>query len=350
MTGATGLVGSQWLERLIASRPGIRVIALTRQHCGALEAPEGVEFRQAEISQPALGIGADRYRELQSQVRQIIHCAADTRFSLPLEEARAANVATTRNVLAFARGCRRLQKIAHVSTVYIAGRSEGAFREEALTPAGFLTTYEQTKHEAERVVLEAMCELPIAIYRLSTIIGDTSGRIRRVNYFHQIIQLACQHRLRMIPGVPDAPVDLIAGDWAAAALTYLFERRFEAGAILHICAGPRRAPKVADIVERTVEVLRACGKAVTTPVLAATAEVEKFAGQLAGREQHIWRILLRYLPHLGLRQAFNNECAAAALTGSGVEWTPIECYYDRIVETAVAGLPSRLPAGAVAAD
>src|SRR5207248_2860804 len=114
-------------------------------------------------------IRADSKTVCPTNVTEIIHCAADTRFGISIEEARAANVEGTRRLLQFARRCPRLQKFAHISSVYAAGKLTGEFEEAPFpAPRGFFNSYQQSKYEAEELVLSALPVVPVAIFRLST--------------------------------------------------------------------------------------------------------------------------------------------------------------------------------------
>ncbi|MBC7924558.1 MAG: SDR family oxidoreductase, partial [Bryobacteraceae bacterium] len=168
----------------------------------------------------------------------------------PLSESRETNITGTLRMLELARGCTALRKFAHVSTVYVAGLQTGAIAERVhREEREFTTTYEQTKAEAEReVILESF--VPAAVYRLSTAIGDSAtGAIRQLNWFHKIARLA--QWLPALPGEPvrNTPVDLIASDWSADVLEFLFQQRFEAGIVYHVCAGESHSIDLPDLVE-----------------------------------------------------------------------------------------------------
>src|SRR5262249_14688754 len=117
LTGATGLVGSELLPRLLASRPDRRIILLTRQPEKLLggNLPPGVSVLEGDIRDPRLGLDDSQRAELEQCLTEIIHGAAETRFNLPLEEARATNVAGTANLLRLARCSSRLEKFAFLS-------------------------------------------------------------------------------------------------------------------------------------------------------------------------------------------------------------------------------------------
>ena len=109
-----------------------------------------------------------------------MHCAASISFDLPLDEARAINVEGTREIIGFAREAKnagRLDRFIHVSTAYVAGITEGTFRERQLDAGQeFRNTYEQTKWEAEHVVNDASDLNPV-IARPSIVMGESELRL-----------------------------------------------------------------------------------------------------------------------------------------------------------------------------
>src|ERR1051325_9150527 len=199
LTGATGLVGSELLQVLPGARPDRRLIVLTRtpDKIASLNQSAQITVIEGDLTRPGLGLHTAALRQIQKEITEIIHCAAETRFGLPIEQARATNTRGTSNLLKMARGCKRLEKFAHLSTVYVAGRTVGHIPEAMLgNESGFTNTYQQSKYEAEQLVFEAMPELPVAIYRLSTIVGDSkTGLVRQYNYFHQILRLFARNVL-----------------------------------------------------------------------------------------------------------------------------------------------------------
>src|SRR5262245_40509510 len=163
LTGATGLVGGELLKLLTVAKPGRRIAALTR-HSGKIADPNltaGVVALQGDLTYPSLGLDHRTYAQLTGSVTEIIHCAADTRFGLSLENARAVNTKGTENLLSLASRCHNLQKFAHISTLYVVGRSTGYFLEGSIRhDNGFFNTYQQSKYEAEELVFRAMNNLP----------------------------------------------------------------------------------------------------------------------------------------------------------------------------------------------
>jgi len=329
LTGATGLVGSELLPQLEAARPERRIIALRR--------PE------ADITKSGLGLDSATARDLHDRVTEIVHCAADTRFGLSLEAARAVNTLGAGHVLDFARRCRRLEKFAHLSTAYVAGNTTGSIPEAPLPrPPVYFNTYQQSKHEAEEVVLAAGRELPVAIFRLSSIIGDSrTGQVRKFNYVHQLLKLLPRNVLPVAPADLAAPLDLLSSDWASAALVHLFDHAFAAGRVYHVTAGPERSLTVQRMLDVTIETF-ACHPAgkrwlpVRVPRLVSLAEYEEFVTQSRNTGDRLLNELLRvlgfFLPHLALFQAFDTRQTRAALAASGLDFPSAESCFRKVVE------------------
>src|SRR5688572_14646183 len=107
ITGATGLVGSELLHALLNSRPDRRVIVLSRNpdklslviHNPRITVVEG------DITRVGLGLHSRSLKQIRKEANEIVHCAAETRFGLPIEQARATNTRGISNILKVARDC-----------------------------------------------------------------------------------------------------------------------------------------------------------------------------------------------------------------------------------------------------
>ena len=361
LTGASGFVGGGLLRALLAARPDLRVIALVRHpaQAAALTAHPRVSALLGDLTLADLGLDRSARQRLERSVTEILHCAAVTQFGLPLETARAVNTDGTRKVLELARRCRSLAKLAYVSTVYVAGRTPGAIAEApARHPVdGFCNTYQQSKYDAEALVLEAMADVPATIYRLSSIIGDSrNGCVQQFNHVHQLMRLFPHNILPVIPADPAAPVDLIATDWAIPALAHLFDARFVAGDIAQICAGRDASLTVRELIDLTGRAYERhpLGEQASpirvpdlVPLRAFEAYVERHRQTKDRLFGELLRILSYFLPHLGIYQAFDNRMTLQSLDDSGLEIPPIREYYERIVAYGLDTAWGKRPAPAV---
>ncbi len=336
LTGATGLIGRLLAERLRNRRPDLRLLLLTR--CRERIAPHfvgrGVEIVEGDITNPGLGLDREQLRRLEADVTEVIHCAADTRFGLPLETARASNVTGTTTMLEIARRCCRLEKFAHVSTAYVAGRTPGRIASVYRAhDNGYVNTYQQSKHEAEKRVVEMSGEVPSVIFRFSSLVGHSrTGVVEQFNYVHQLIKLLPRNPLPVVPADPGAPVDLVATDVAVDTFTELYESNFIPGQVHQICAGAERSMTVRQVIDRTVAIFNGHPKArrwlpLRVPELIPTADFERFIERrLTEHDDPLLRELLRvtsfFLPHLAIRQEFDHDRFSAP---------PIAEVYDKVV-------------------
>jgi nucleoside-diphosphate-sugar epimerase len=246
-------------------------------------------------------------------------------------------------VLDLARRCRRLVRLGHVSTVYVCGRAAGAIAEAPAPPPaeGFSNAYQESKHEAEAFVLQAMGDVPAAIYRLSSLVGDSrSGRVGQFNHVHQLVRLFPRNVLPVMPAEPRAPVDLVPSDWVAGALVHLFDETFVPGAVAQLCAGREGSLTVQEVVDLTRQAYarhplgRRWGP-IRAPELVPLAEYERYVARHRQGSDRLYGELLRvldyFLPHLGIEQAFENHLAMDGLAGAAMPLPPIRSYYEKVV-------------------
>jgi len=296
ITGATGLVGSGYLRLRRSLDPQLKITAITRQN---LHVDGANRTLVHDLRLPV---------ELPPDVTEIFHAAADVRFTLPLEEARAANVDSTRHLLDAARGLAHLRHFLHVSSVYAAGRTLGVLKPERWTAeAGFVSTYEQTKFESEELVFEAMPRLPATVIRLSSVFGDAgTGAVQQYNHTHQLLRFFPRSFLPVAPGNDDAVIDLICSSWLEQQLRI----PFAVGRIYHLCAGRDLSLPIRELMEITLDLLPQ--RPPRVPRLVSLDEYERYVQELerpaASPADRLAREMLRalnsFLPHLGMPQHF----------------------------------------------
>jgi nucleoside-diphosphate-sugar epimerase len=344
LTGATGLVGGELLKFLRIAKPGRHIAVLARRtgKIADLNSTANMVALQGDLTFPSLGLDHRTYAQLTGSITEIIHCAADTRFGLSLESARAVNTKGTANLLSLAAKCRNLQKFAHISTLYVVGRSTGHFPEDFIGHrSGFFNTYQQSKYEAEELVAQAMNDLPAAVFRLSSIIGNSrTGVVRQFNYVHRLIRLFPQNVLPVVPGLPDTPIDFVASDWAIPALAYLFDFAFVPGRFYNVCAGRARSLSLQEMINLTLAIFEnhPIGRKwlpIRVPRLVSLSVYEAFVEQRRRDGDKLLNDLLRileyFLPHLALVQVFDNSHVTNALMPSGLEFPPARECYEKVV-------------------
>ncbi|HEV7673717.1 MAG TPA: SDR family oxidoreductase [Candidatus Angelobacter sp.] len=344
LTGATGLVGGELLRACLDRRPDRRIAILVRNKgkVSHLERCEQITVLEGDMTRAGLGLDSSILGTIQREVTEILHCAAETRFGLPIEEVRATNTRGTSNLLQVAQGCRNLEKLVCLSTAYVAGRMTGRIPEAELRHhKGFVNTYQQSKYEAEHLVLEAMANIPTVIYRLSTIIGDSrTGEVTQFNYFHRILRLLAKNVLPVVPGHPTWQVDLIPLDWACAALSALFEFHFVPGQIVHVCGGSGGSPIIAEIRDTAAELFEKHPLVrkwlpLKMPELVSLSKYEEYVQESLRSGDKILvellKVLNTFLPQMGIEQSFDDHYLIRALDGSGIHLPPFRDYYGKVI-------------------
>ncbi|MDZ4288536.1 MAG: SDR family oxidoreductase [Prosthecobacter sp.] len=232
LSGFTGNIGYEVAAQLSAHR----IRALVRHPASAPRLPH-VAIRESLPD------------ALAEDTEIIIHGAANTAFRAPLEDLRIDNVEGTRRLLEFASRCPRLKKFIHISTACVSGDSQGLIPEAPLPPpVAFLNPYEQSKWEAEQVVLAT--DLPVQIIRLSIVAGsDQDGTVRRQGALHHTLFWLWRGLIPMMPGAADTPVDIISTEYAASFIAAAVHSPPRAESrIIHACAG-EGAPRLGELLE-----------------------------------------------------------------------------------------------------
>ena len=327
LTGASGLVGRMLIPILQKHYPERTIVALVRQpeQAARLEM-QGIQTVFGDLARPRLGLSRSDYARLATSVTEILHVAASVRFDLSLEKSRVVNVEGVREILLLAESCAGLRKFGHVSTTFVNGCREGVFDEEPMAPGQeFINPYQQTKFEAEGLVLEAMGHLPASIYRIPVLLADSEdGVVSQFGYFHHLLRMLPDSILPVMPGDPEVLADMVPADWAAASLAYLFDFRFTEASIRHLCAGVQRSMRLGDMMARVSGAIERHpsyprGRSVRFPRLVSNAEYDDFVRNCADRAlRFIANSVGRHVHIMGMRQGYLTTKAQSDLAGSGL--------------------------------
>jgi nucleoside-diphosphate-sugar epimerase len=339
VTGASGGVG-RGIVRLLAGCDKVeKIYALGRRNRVEFSSPK-IEFIAADVTEEI-----PVPDKIRLSVTAILHGAAETRFSAPLDLARRVNVDGLANIVTFASRCPRLDRFGFLSTVYVSGRNTGRIRETDLTnTAGFVNAYEQSKFEAEQFLRRQVTHLPVMIYRLSTIFGDAkTGEVTKIGAIHQALRFFYHSLAPMIPGTADTPVDLIASDYAIGAVSHLFRERLEPGKTFHVCAA-NDAMLLGELLNTARDCFLRCRpewrkRAIEMPMTVGLKTFETFVrtveetGNLA--LQQSVKAIKYFAPQLAFPKTFDDTECASALAGTNVERPVLRDFFPRIVEYLV---------------
>jgi NAD(P)-dependent dehydrogenase (short-subunit alcohol dehydrogenase family) len=351
VTGASGFIGKRLVKKILG-RKGAIVYFLARDASPAklksLYRYWGADDKRAipvlgDMTQPGLAVSKAEQKKLAAAgVRHFLHLAALYDLKASAEEQQTANVAGTRNVVAFANaigaGC-----FHHVSSIAAAGLYEGVFREDMLEEAENLDhPYFSTKHEAEKIVRRE-CNVPWRIYRPGIVVGDSvTGEMDKIDgpyYFFKLIQRMRQLLPPWMPsiGIEGGRINIVPVDFVVRALDYLAHARGHDGKCFHL---------VDPQPMRVGEVLNVFAKAAHAPSMSLFVNAALFSFIPRGMKKGmmsltpIRRIRNAVMKDLGLPDdimtfvnyptRFDCRETQQALEGSGIEVPRLDTYASRL--------------------
>jgi thioester reductase-like protein len=227
VTGATGFIGRHLLEELL-KREGT-IYALVREGSRGrldavverLDAGDRIVPVVGDLSREKLGI--DSFDE---RIDHLFHLAAIYDMAADEETMTRANVDGTRHVVEFANSI-DVGLFHHVSSIAVAGKFEGLFREDMFDEGQKLTHgYHRSKFESEKLVREQSSS-DLRVYRPGIVVGHSeTGEMDKVDgpyYFFKLIQKLRAALPEWFPlaGPEGKNANLVPVDFVAKALDHI---------------------------------------------------------------------------------------------------------------------------------
>lgn len=322
ITGGSGFVGRAVLDRLVER--GREVRALTRS-----EASEAV--LAAAGAEPVRGDLADHasLERAMAGCEVVYHVAGLNGFCLPDPAAlTVANVEGTRAVVR-AAGRAGVRRIVYTSSAATLGEATGSVgREDSVHRGSFLSAYERSKHEAERVAFAEAGRAGLELVSVNPSSVQGPGRTRGTA---KILIDALNGRLKLIVDSRMSIVDI--ADCAEGHL--LAEERGEAGQ-RYVLSGVTLTVAEAVALLGRISGRDEHPRRIPPAVAVAMATGAELLGRARHRRPSICREMIRTILH---GHAYDGGRAAREL---GLVYTPIEESLRRTVEWYVAeGLVTR---------
>lgn len=361
LTGATGAIGSALVPVLLEDADAQVRLLIRAQSAGDLDARleslyrfwgvavgdtgfrDRVRALRGDVTEHRFGLEAAAYEELRSDCTHLVHAAGNVRMNLPIEEARRSAVESTRNVVALARQCPRLEKIEFVSTVGVGGRLSVVPETWLTEPRGFHNTYEQAKAEAEDCIRsEVERGLPVTVHRPSMVVGDSrTGRIIHFQIFYHLCEfLSGRRTLGLFPRLGEARLDTIPVDAVARAIAWSCGQAGLSGKVLHLCSGPKYAVCVKDLRTRVRREFAAHGLKlppcldVPTPVF--TGILGLMARFMSAETRRAAGTLPVFLDYLASDQRFENAATIQMLAAGRLASSCWDEYADTVLGAYLA--------------
>ncbi len=247
VTGYPAFTAKRMIEKLLIAEPETKLYVLARgtfadeavQFVSRLAGAERAQILVGDVCDMDLGLSSIEYRALSREVTWIHHLAGIYFMGVDPETAQRVNVAGTKSVLDLARDAGRLERLVHWSTAMVSGDRRGTFYEDDLDAGqNFHNDYERTKYQAEKLVRDAMRQLPITVLRPGIIVGDSrTGEIDKLDgpYYLMVLIATNASGLRLpLLGRGDAPLHLVPIDYVIDAAWQVAHSDGAAGKTFHL--------------------------------------------------------------------------------------------------------------------
>jgi nucleoside-diphosphate-sugar epimerase len=168
----------------------------------------------------------------------IHHCASITDPAGTKEEAEG-NVKAAAEILEFAEGAPRLQRLVFWSSATVSGNREGFVQETDLTDQmGFRNPVEESLYQAECMLRESAEDLPIVILRPAQMVGDSlTGETQDLGGLYLLIRflLSAPDDYRIpTPSRTGVRISTVPVDYAVKAAIKIAEHERSIGLTFHI--------------------------------------------------------------------------------------------------------------------
>jgi thioester reductase-like protein len=352
----TGFVGMELLSRYLERSERPVYVLIRAPHSAAAEGrlhevleslygrtdayADRIVAVPGNIESPGLGLGRAHRRLLSDEVTEIVHSAASVSFSLPLEDARKINVGGTQRMLELAHDCALgrggLRRFSYLSTAYVAGDHRGEFAEDQLDEGqGFRNSYERSKFEAERLVHGYADHLPVQVFRPSIVVGErATGWTNSFNVLYPPLKAFARGAYPAIPARRSTPVDVVPVDYVADAVFELSARPLAGNETYHLVAGPEatNAGRLASMASRYFGRRRPW---MIPPRIYRRLIHPLVVHRSEGRKRRALEQSEVLFPYFAMRVRFDDKRARARLRPAGVRVSPLEHYFERLLDFAV---------------
>ena len=347
VTGATGFIGRNLVERLLDRDPEAHVYVLVRDGsqerlgvlCERWGAGGRVEAVTGDLLEPRLGVSGEWIGEHRGQIDHFFHLAAIYDMTASDRRNEELNVGGTRHMLELVAALEP-GLLHHVSSVAVAGSYRGRFTEEMFAEGQELPSpYHRTKYESERLVRENSTA-PWRVYRPAIVVGDSrTGEMDKVDgpyYFFGAIRRLGNVLPSWLPlvGPEIGETNMVPVDFVADAMVEIAHKPGLDGQAFHLAdpemmgstaalnefAMAAGAPHVAVRLDGPLAAPLQAGKALQ----ALTALPGAHAVREAVLEE--FGIPDQVIEHVGFTCSFDTAESEHALAGSGISVPPLSSY------------------------
>jgi NAD(P)-dependent dehydrogenase (short-subunit alcohol dehydrogenase family) len=344
VTGATGFIGRHLVETLLR-RDGLVHVLVREGSVGRLDQlieqwDAGGRIRPVigDLRKPLLGLGDADVDALRGRIDHFFHVAAIYDMTAAPAHNELVNIGGTRQAVELANTV-GAGIFHHVSSIAVAGRYEGFFREDMFDEGQYLpSSYHQTKFDSEQVV-RTESAIPWRVYRPSVVIGHSetgvADKIDGPYYFFKGIQKIRRWIPEWVPlvGPEFGHTNIVPVDYVVRAIDHIGHqpgldgRAFHltspksqrSGEVLNIFAAAAHAPRLAVRIDKRLTDALPKGVFSLLVKLPAIKDIRSLLLADLGIPEEV-------LGHLAFSCPFDDRDAVQALAGSGIAAPLLETY------------------------
>lgn len=267
ITGVTGLIGSCTAVEILEHYRGIELLFLVR----ANDAKFGLERVRKSLEKAGaraktlasldegqvvcgdLGSAKDLAGDPRLKgVTHVINCAAVTAFS-QRPSIRKVNVDDTLEFANMVSKLPNMKRFLYIGTAMICGNSPNRVIHEDEFPAitHHFVPYTESKAQVERLLPEALGNVPLVVARPSIVVGHSSLGCKPSTSIFWVFRMLYQAWRSPFP--LNYKIDVLSADYAASAIAFLALKEHLAFSRYHISAGPSDSCTFHEIMNTFME-------------------------------------------------------------------------------------------------
>lgn len=347
LTGLPSLYARKMAEQILGAEPRALVYGLvsaadSNAALAAIAAlpPEQrdrVVLVEGDPSAMDLGLSGEEFRKLTREVDRIHHVAHVSWVGAERKVAHAANVVGAAEIIEFSRAATDLECLVFHSTAHVSGDRTGVVYEEDLSSGqAFRSDVEETRMRAEVLIRRAMRDVPIAVVRPTTMVGDSGGEGDRLDGLYLLVLLIVATPAEIaipLPGKGDVPLNIVPIEFVVQAAHAIGRHPGAPGRTFHLADGaPLSARSVFDLVAR------AGGRRTAKSYI--PSNLAKALLRTPGIERFV-RSPRAFVEQLTTAVRYDTRNADQVLRGTGIACPAFDSYVDQLVAVVQDHLKAR---------
>jgi thioester reductase-like protein len=338
LTGFPALQARKLLQLVLCSEPDTFIYAVVMKRLApdadraraALpsEQRRRVDVLDGDAAALDMGLSGRELRAIGREIDRIHHVAHVNYVGVDRERAKLANVRAAVEAVELGRQCPGLRCLLHHSTASVCGDREGIATEAELDVGQrFQSVIQETRAKGEKVMRRAMRDLPIAVVRPTTVVGDSgTGESDHFDGPYLLVMLILGLPKEMAVPLPkpgDTPVNIVPVDFVVKAAQAISRHPDAPGKTFHLASRERLT------AEQLFELVAKAGGHRTV-----RSYIPTHLARAVLRTPGVDRLLqkpLELLHQLAQPVAFDTRNADAILAGLGIECPPFRSYVDTLV-------------------